>query len=424
MRTTEIGACTPPNGTTPGRRLPVRTITLPPISSRRIRFGEPTSSRVSGVTVAAFSPSPCSRIAAAASWTTAFLVARRDSSERSKRGRSISSPITSGARTRSDSSRSSWPVWSPSRTAIAFQLHGGGKISDGVLRGMLAANGGEDRVDTHGVEAALPLLSTRTGARSPTRKSSSGCARSRSHRRGRTSGSRRRRARSCRRPASTPRAGSSTSTTRPIRARAGAGEVRAADRLRGAASRPPRRRWRSTWSSTGYPADKVAAIAVRLDQSRLVPRRRRPLREAITHLRDHDAPEEPRDRARLAHLVPLPRQALDHAAERRRRPRAGCCDSRLARRARAAALPVRAAGWDALQPRSAQAQRLREETSRRRLHREGLPDVGRHAARRDRVRPARAAGESRRREEANCGSDAPRRRDGSETHRRSHGRRT
>ncbi len=67
MRTTEIGAWTPPNGTTPGMRRPVRTITLPPISSRRMRFGEPTSSRVSGVTVAAFSPSPCRRIARAAS---------------------------------------------------------------------------------------------------------------------------------------------------------------------------------------------------------------------------------------------------------------------------------------------------------------------------------------------------------------------
>ena len=35
-----------------------------------MRFGEPTSPRPSGVTVAAFRPSPCSRIAAAASWTT------------------------------------------------------------------------------------------------------------------------------------------------------------------------------------------------------------------------------------------------------------------------------------------------------------------------------------------------------------------
>src|ERR671930_331862 len=78
MRTTEIGACAPPSGTTPGIRRPVRTITRPPISSRRIRFGEPPSSRPSGVIVAAFRPRPCSRIAAAASWTIAFLVARLD----------------------------------------------------------------------------------------------------------------------------------------------------------------------------------------------------------------------------------------------------------------------------------------------------------------------------------------------------------
>ena len=53
-----------------------------------------------GVIVAAFRPRPCSRIACAASWTTWFWVARRDSSERSKRGNSRSSPVTSGARTR------------------------------------------------------------------------------------------------------------------------------------------------------------------------------------------------------------------------------------------------------------------------------------------------------------------------------------
>ena len=51
-----------PIGTTPGIRRPVRTITLPPISSRRMRFGDPTSPRVSGVTVAAFSPRPRSRM--------------------------------------------------------------------------------------------------------------------------------------------------------------------------------------------------------------------------------------------------------------------------------------------------------------------------------------------------------------------------
>src|SRR5829696_1992193 len=118
MRTTEIGKCAPPIGTTPGIRRPVRTITWPPMSSRRMRFGLPTSPPPSGVTVAAFRPSPASRIAVAASCTTAFSVARRLASERSKRGSSSSSPITSGARTRSDSSRSSWPVSSPSRTTM------------------------------------------------------------------------------------------------------------------------------------------------------------------------------------------------------------------------------------------------------------------------------------------------------------------
>src|SRR5918994_1465565 len=73
MRTTEIGAWTPPSGTTPGMRRPVRTITRPPISSRSIRFGEPTSLAPSGVTVAALRPSPCSRIAAAPSSTTIVL---------------------------------------------------------------------------------------------------------------------------------------------------------------------------------------------------------------------------------------------------------------------------------------------------------------------------------------------------------------
>src|SRR5436305_6047549 len=118
MRTIEIGACTPPKGATPGIRRPVRTITRPPISSRRMRFGEPMSPRPSGVTVAAFNPSPCSRIAAAASWTTPLSVSRRRSSERSKRGNSSSTPITPGSSTRRLSSRSSCPVSSPSRTTI------------------------------------------------------------------------------------------------------------------------------------------------------------------------------------------------------------------------------------------------------------------------------------------------------------------
>ena len=105
-----MGACAPPSGTTPGIRRPVRTMTWPPISSRRMRFGEPTSPRVSGVIVAAFRTRPASRIAAAASWTTSFCVARRFSSERSNRRSSSSMPIVPARGPRSASSRGSCPV--------------------------------------------------------------------------------------------------------------------------------------------------------------------------------------------------------------------------------------------------------------------------------------------------------------------------
>ncbi len=83
MRTTEIGSWTPATGVTPGIRRPVRMMTLPSTSSRRMRLGEPTSSRPSGVMVAAFSPYPASRIARAASCTISFAVERRASSDRS-----------------------------------------------------------------------------------------------------------------------------------------------------------------------------------------------------------------------------------------------------------------------------------------------------------------------------------------------------
>src|SRR5205814_2024022 len=65
--------------------------------------------------------------AADASWTTRFFVALRFSSERSKRGNSSSTPITSGSSTRRLSSRSSWPVWSPSRTTIVCSSRIGGQ---------------------------------------------------------------------------------------------------------------------------------------------------------------------------------------------------------------------------------------------------------------------------------------------------------
>ena len=73
----------PPIGATPGIRRPVRMITLPSSSSRRMRFGLPTSSSPSGVIVAALMPKPDSAIARAPARTTSFCVLRRFSSDRS-----------------------------------------------------------------------------------------------------------------------------------------------------------------------------------------------------------------------------------------------------------------------------------------------------------------------------------------------------
>ena len=54
----EIGAWMPAIGRMPGSRRPVRTMTLPSISRRRMALGEPTSPLISGVIVAALRPSP------------------------------------------------------------------------------------------------------------------------------------------------------------------------------------------------------------------------------------------------------------------------------------------------------------------------------------------------------------------------------
>ena len=286
MRTTEIGWCTPPNGTTPGMRRPVRTITLPPISSRRIRFGEPTSPRVSGVTVAPLSPRPCWRIAAAASCTTRFLVARRLSSERSKRGSSSSRPITSGASTRSDSSSSSWPVWSPSRTTIDFsstaaKISGGPPAGSGgeMARSMGWRREGSKRRFRYLDAAGRPITDEAKLERinslaippawkdvwiAPT-------------------------ARSKLQATGVDAAGRKQYLYHPdFRARAGAGEVRQADPLRRAVAAAARGDGRA------HGARRAAARTGRgdrgpADQPRLVPRRHRPLRQGLAHLRDHDA---------------------------------------------------------------------------------------------------------------------------------------
>ena len=72
------------------------------------------------------------------------------------------------------------------------------------------------------------------------------------------------------------------------------------------------------------------------DQPRLVPRRRRPLREAVAHLRDHDADASATSTCAAAVIVvQVPRQAqgLGPRGDRRRRARRG--DPRAARTARA-----------------------------------------------------------------------------------------
>src|SRR5918994_960267 len=99
-------------------RRPVRMMTFPSTSSRRIRLGEPTSSLPSGVIVAALIPRPASRIAPAASVTQALPVSRRFSSERSWCSSSTRSPVSSASSTRIACRSSSCPVSSPSSTTI------------------------------------------------------------------------------------------------------------------------------------------------------------------------------------------------------------------------------------------------------------------------------------------------------------------
>ena len=108
----------PPGPAAPPRGSDVRSARSP--SRRPPRAGSGWASRRrrsrGGVMVAAFSPSPTSTMAAAASDTTPLSVRRRFSSERSKRTSSRGMPTTDGSSTRRASSRSSWPVSSPSQT--------------------------------------------------------------------------------------------------------------------------------------------------------------------------------------------------------------------------------------------------------------------------------------------------------------------
>src|SRR3954471_11761420 len=143
-------------------------ITLPSTSSRRMRFGEPTSSFPSGVTVAALVPKPASRIAAAASDTQAFRVSRRRWSERSLCSSSTSHAQTSGSRTRIACSSSSCPVSSPSRTMIRSGSGTGGRPVEVELLRVLLERGDDERnvlveVDAQRLGALAQLLAVHGG---------------------------------------------------------------------------------------------------------------------------------------------------------------------------------------------------------------------------------------------------------------------
>ena len=172
--------------------------------------------------------------------------------------------------------------------------------------------------------------------------------------------------------------------SRPARA----GEVRQAHQLRRAAPGPASR----DVGAHGPRRPRPGTRECRRDeahQPRLVPRRQRAVREAVEDVRHHDADQEARQRARAQDRLPVPHEAQGrrtHDPRRRgdlRRPQGAARTTR-----RAAPLPLRV-GAGPLQPHGRPAQRLHPALPRGRLHRQGLPDVGRHPDRGNRVRRAR-----------------------------------
>ena len=286
------------------------------------------------------------------------------------------------------SSRSSWPVSSPSRTAIV--------VSSRIGVGSVDLGNGVDADRTQG---SVPLpRRARAAIRDPAKleriealaippawkdvwiSPSAG--------------------RSSRRPATTRRGGSSTSTTRNFARR-----------------RSRRSTTASSASASGCPTlraamaehldrdeldrERVSAVALRLINLgwfRVGSERyaRESGRTAITTLTRRHV-----DGARQPRPARLPRQARDPGADGARRRGArramrGLLDA--ARRRARLQVPV---GGRALQPHEQAAQRLREALPRRGVLGEGLPDVGRHAARGGRTSPsAHAATASRRRSRA------------------------
>ena len=273
------------SGTTPGMRRPVRTITWPPISSRRMPVRRADVVRALGRDRRRLQAEPVPRGS-----PRRPRGRRRSASPAVTRARGRSAGTRARRRSRPARARAAPPRAAPARSRPPRARRSSSRPSAPILRirtarGWLhrAGDGATRRMATARVAAAVPVR---------------GLARQADHGRGRdSSGSRRcvippawkrrldlaaRRARSCRRPASTS-AGRRQYLYHPEYPRAaGAGEVRQARALRRAAARAaegdgraPRRGSRST--ANGRARGGGAA-----DQLGLVPRRRRPVREGVT----------------------------------------------------------------------------------------------------------------------------------------------
>ena len=242
--------------------------------------------------------------------------------------------------------------------------------------------------------ARASATATRRASPSPTRSCEPGSTPSASRRRGRTSGSRRIPTATSRRWGSTPRAGGSTSTTRPGASRRTGSSSTARSRLAESLPDSPSRRSRSTCAATGATRERALATAFRmLDTGSLRVGSERYAKEhgsiglstlLCAHATTHG------DRVALAF------PGKSHQAWT-----SEILDQDLARvvAAAEATRPERAPAR--LEGRSAVAsalgagdQRLRPGARGRRLHREGLPHPARHGRRR--AQPREAPARSRR----------------------------
>ena len=315
-------------------RRPVRTITRPPISSRRIRFGEPTSPCLSGVIVAAFSPSPCSRIARAASCTTAFcrraavlqrqVVPRKVELEpdhvRLKDAQRLLEQFLAGL------------VALQHRDRVRIHRRGDyGCRSRGKRRSPCPTT----HLDTQGNAPPVPLL-RREGPPHPRPRDDRAARQPRDPAgvEGRQASPRAPRAKL--QATGVDSAGRHAVPLSPGLPRpAGGGQVRGADPVRREAAGPAAGDGRAPDARSARPALRLRSRDS-ADQPRVVPCRLGPAHEAFAHLRRDDAAQVARARAGKPGHVPLPREgqgAGAHGARRRRssRTRSGRCSTRRAR---------------------------------------------------------------------------------------------